>query len=101
MWQWGLSLTLFSGLLLFTAAPIFRLHLKAQLPLMAAFGFFFYKGSHSYSLVFFTLPLLVSPAFVSFLSSFFSLSAFTRLLFPLYLILTPAALKKHFCSISR
>ena len=99
IWQWGLSFTLFSGFLLFTTVPFFRQHWKVQLPVAAAFSFFFYKGSHSYSLVFFTVPFLASFAFVSFLSSFFSLSTFIQLLFLLSITILRAGLKKCFCSI--
>jgi hypothetical protein len=99
VWSWGLSFTLFSGFLLFTAAPFFRQHRKAQLPIAAAFSFFFYKGSHSYSLVFFTPPFPGSFAFVSFLSSLFCLSAFIQLLFPLSATVLRSGLKKRFCSI--
>jgi hypothetical protein len=99
VWSWGLSFTLFSGFLLFTTAPFFRQHRKVQLPIAAAIGFFFYKGSHSYSLVFFTLPFLGSFAFVSFLSSLFCLSSFIQLLFPFSATVLRSGLKKRFCSI--
>jgi hypothetical protein len=99
VWYWELSFTLFSGFLLFVAAPFFKQHRKAQLPIAAAFSFFFYKGSHSYSLVFFTPPFPGSFAFVSFLSSLFCLSSFIQVLFPLSTTVLRADLKKRFCSI--